>query len=182
MKGISPLSLFFLLAVVIFACSCSQAPVAGEGEKQADNEDVSPERIPVFANFDDMAYLFRQQTDSVYVINFWATWCKPCVAEMPYFQRLGEEMAGEKVKIILVSLDFEEHIESKLLPFLEKNKLPGEVLVLTDPNANEWIDKVSPEWGGAIPVTMVYKKDQSKFVSRAFSGYEELEAAVKSLL
>ncbi len=169
------LLLFFL---GIFMLNCHQSPQA----PQSSPAPLSLDQIPVFSDFEDMSPIFNQQTDSVYVVNFWATWCKPCIAEMPYFEQLEADMQGKKVKIVLVSLDFEEHLESKLLPFLEKNKMPGEVMVLTDPDANDWINKVHPDWGGAIPVTLVYKGDQRSFVNKAFANYEELRNTVSALL
>lgn len=176
-----PLSTLFFLAF----SGCSNDRTAGDAQKEAvagASEGLSSESIPVFDNFDDMAYVFSQSTDTVYVVNFWATWCKPCIAEMPYFERLAKSFSTEKMKIVLVSLDFKEQLETRLLPYLEKNEMPGEVMLLADPNANYWIDKVNPEWGGAIPVTLVYRGDRREFTGRAFASYEELERIVKSML
>ena len=64
----------------------------------------------------------EKQSDTLFVINFWATWCKPCVQEMPYFLEAEEKFGGEKFKLLLVSLDFKTDLESKLIPFLEKKK------------------------------------------------------------
>ncbi len=91
----------------------------------------------------------------VVLVDFWATWCKPCVKELPYFEALHENFKGEKIKVILVSLDFKKDVETKLIPFVEEHKLKSDVVALTDHKYNEWIDKVDPEWGGAIPVTVV---------------------------
>ena len=74
-------------------------------------------QIPVYENFEDLEPLFNRQTDTTYVINFWATWCKPCVEELPYFEQLFAEHKEEKLKVLLVSLDFPRQLESKLVPF-----------------------------------------------------------------
>jgi len=102
-----------------------------------------------------LAFIFQQKNDTTYVINFWATWCAPCVKELPYFEKLNQKYTDKKVKVILVSQDFSKQLEKKLKPFLEKNKLQSEVLVLIDPDANSWIDKVNPAWSGAIPATVI---------------------------
>ena len=138
--------------------------------------------IPVYENFADLEPLFHKQTDTTYVINFWATWCKPCVEELPYFEKLYNNHQSEKVKIVLVSLDFPKQLETKLIPFVEEHKLKSDVVALTDIDFNTWIDKVSPEWSGAIPVTVVYNAAERKFISEQFANYEELDAIVQSLL
>ncbi len=140
------------------------------------------EEIPVFHRFEEVEPLFQQEDDATYVINFWATWCKPCVEEMPYFERLHDAFPEEEVKVVLVSLDFEQQLESKLIPFLEKNKLRSDVLVLLDGNFNSWIDKVSSDWTGAIPVTLVYNANGRSVHNNQFASYEELENMVRGLL
>ena len=97
--------------------------------------------------------LMRGTADSLYVFNFWATWCAPCREEMPYLERVTEEYAGDKVRVFLVSVDEERFVESQLEPFVQKHKLRSTVLWLDGGNPNSWIDRVSPEWGGNIPVT-----------------------------
>ena len=47
-----------------------------------------------------------QNNDTLYVVNFWATWCKPCVAEMPYLEEAQKKFANNKVKVVFVSLNY----------------------------------------------------------------------------
>lgn len=114
------------------------------------------------------------QTDSVYVVNFWATWCQPCVKELPAFYEAAQKLKGEKVKFIMVSLDFKKTIDSKLIPFLSKNKVPGQIILLDDPDSNNWIPKVDAEWDGAIPVTLIFNKEKSTFVNTSFENTQDL--------
>ena len=124
----------------------------------------------------------QSKNDTTYVINFWATWCKPCVEELPYFIELYNNYQGEKVKLILVSLDFKKQIDKKLIPFIEKHNLQPEVVVLTDPDANSWIPKIADEWSGAIPATLVYNKNNRSFYEQSFESFEELNSILKSIL
>ena len=173
---------WILFAGILVWSSClggnSQNGVQSENEAARDGGSTGG--IPVYDSFDQLAPIFNKQNDTTYVINFWATWCKPCVAEMPYFERLHDDFAGRKLAVILVSLDFPDQIESKLIPFVEQQKLRSTVLALTDGNYNAWIDKVDPSWGGAIPVTILYNAEKRVFVDKAFSTYEELKAAVEA--
>ncbi|MCF8301921.1 MAG: TlpA family protein disulfide reductase [Bacteroidales bacterium] len=116
-------------------------------------------------DFDRFETYLHKKNDTTYVINFWATWCKPCVKEMPVFETVYEKYRNQKVKIILVSLDLPNQLESKVIPFIKKRNLKPEVLLLDDPDANAWINKVDPRWSGAIPATVVYnhKQDFRKF-------------------
>ncbi len=95
--------------------------------------------------------------DSVYVVNFWATWCKPCVEEMPLFIELDTKAKerGWKVKILLVSMDFIEDYDKKLLPFIEQHKVTPEVVLLDEVNANYFIPKIENDWSGTLPFTLV---------------------------
>jgi len=92
----------------------------------------------------------------LHVVNFWATWCPPCVTELPYFEKLSKAYKDDGVKFILVSLDFPSQIESRLIPFLETNKITTDVRVMTDLDYNSWIEKVDAGWQGNIPVTLFF--------------------------
>ncbi|WP_115124721.1 TlpA disulfide reductase family protein [Marinirhabdus gelatinilytica] len=133
-----------------------------------------------FAEF-ETRYLQQTSSTTTYVINFWATWCKPCVKELPYFEELNKNYKDNNVKVVLVSLDFPKHIEKQVIPFIKKHKLQSELLLLDDPDANSWIPKVSEQWSGAIPATIFVKGNQQKFYEQSFE-YTELETELKTIL
>lgn len=118
---------------------------------------------------------------STYVVNFWATWCLPCVKELPYFEELNKNYKDKNVKVILVSLDMPKKVESNLIPFIIKKKLQSQVIHLDDPDANAWIEKVSKNWSGSIPATVIYNAKESKFYEQSFT-YEQLETELKTIL
>jgi len=136
-------NLYIILVLLIGACfSCSEK--VNETSTEATPmvpkpfEAVTMEQIPVY-NFDQLEPLLSLKNDTTYIINFWATWCKPCVEELPYFEELNEYAFGKKMKVILVSLDFKKQFETKLIPFINEHKLRSEVVVLSDPDSNSWI-------------------------------------------
>lgn len=92
--------------------------------------------------------------DTTFVVNFWATWCGPCVKELPYFEQVEAKAAGTKTKVLLVSLDFSEQLESKVIPFVSDRGLKSEVMLLDEAKPNKWIPRVSTDWSGAIPATL----------------------------
>lgn len=122
---------------------------------------------------------FHANNDTTYIINFWATWCKPCVEELPHFEELYQHYKNEKVRLVLVSLDFEKELKTKLLPFIKEKNLQGEVVVLQQKGMDKWIDMVAPSWSGSIPATVIYKKDKRAFFEKMFT-YKELEEALLS--
>lgn len=174
------------IGILIGFTSCSSGAGTAEQTEEASTkiEETSNPNVgfPIYESFDQVASIFQQQSDTTYVINFWATWCKPCVKELPYFEALHENFKGEKLKVILVSLDFKKDIEPKLIPFVEEHKLKSDVIALTDHKYNDWIDLVDPEWGGAIPVTVVYNQEQREFVGESFANQEELFDLVQKML
>lgn len=131
----------------------------------------------VYDQFDDFQQevLLNYDPDTTYVINFWATWCRPCVQELPYFDSLHVKYEGQKVKVILVSLDAEDRIETNLRPFLARKNIQADVVVLTAGKQNDWIDLVDPRWSGAIPITLLIKGENKEFYEKSYHTFEELE-------
>lgn len=120
------------------------------------------------------------ENDTTYVINFWATWCVPCVKEMPYFQALHQKNQNQKIKVILVSLDFKKQIDTHLKPFIKKYNISADLVVMTDNKYNNWLHKIHPEWSGSIPATLIVNRKQRHFEEKEFDSYNELEDWVKS--
>lgn len=136
-----------------------------------------PVKVPVL-NFDQLEPYLHRQTDTLYFINFWATWCVPCREELPAIEAVAEKFKNDKLKVYLVSLDFPKQLETRLIPFIRENKLQSEVILLNDPDQNRWINMVDPSWSGEIPFTVIYNQNTRETHAKAFI-LEELESIIK---
>jgi len=138
--------------------------------KNEKKEPVVPENDQIeVVNFQQLETLLSEQKEEVLVVNFWATWCKPCVEEMPYFEEVHDSLGGDDLKVILVSLDFPGKLESQLIPFVKDRGIEPQVILLDDPHENDWIPKVDPTWSGAIPATLFIKQGKRKFFEKSFT-------------
>jgi len=142
---------------------------------------VFAQHIPVY-NFEEFEPTLHQENDTTYVINFWATWCIPCVKELPEFEKVNLKFQSQKFKMILVSLDFKSQIENTVIPFIKENKIQSEVVLLSDPNANSWINKVNKDWTGSIPVTIIYNKNFYFFREGTMNFNEINQIITKNLI
>jgi thiol-disulfide isomerase/thioredoxin len=137
-------------------------------------------QITVYEKFDDFEKAVIKEDENVYVINFWATWCAPCIKELPYFEQLHKE--NKKVKVILVSLDSRKDLEKKLIPFIARKKITAEVLLLSDKDYNAWLSKIDKDWSGAIPATLLIQGKKHLFAEREFENFTELNDYVNSFI
>lgn len=138
------------------------------------------QKIASFDKYEDLEKSIITNENTIYVINFWATWCAPCVKELPHFEKLNAE--NKNVKVILVSLDFKDQFETKLLPFLEKKNIKSEVVFLADKNYNDWLPKVDKDWSGSIPATWLVHGNKKLFAERDFENFAELNNYVNNFI
>jgi len=91
----------------------------------------------------DLLKRIDKTNDTVYIVNFWATWCVPCVPELPQLDSFALAHKNEKLKVLLVSLDFKEDLQKKVEPFLKKHHYSMECVLLDKVNGNDFIDKIN---------------------------------------
>ncbi len=126
----------------------------------------------------DLQRIMNSSCDTTYIVNFWATWCVPCVKEFPSFEKFAKQHKNENVKVVMVSLDFKKDYDQTLIPFIKKHAIEGDVYLLDEPDYNSWINKINLDWQGEIPVTFMFNnaKKQRIFYPRDFKP-DELEKA-----
>jgi thiol-disulfide isomerase/thioredoxin len=123
-----------------------------------------------------------ENEDTAYVLNFWATWCAPCVKELPDFEKINEEYKKRGVKVLLVSLDFKTDVDNgRLTKKIQELQLKSEVIWLNETNANHFVPKINESWGGAIPYTMIAFEKYTRYIEGSTS-YEFLKEEINELL
>jgi thiol-disulfide isomerase/thioredoxin len=115
--------------------------------------------------------MFNQPNDTTYIVNFFASWCAPCVRELPEFMAFAEAYKTEKVQVIYVSLDSKKDAKKKLGPLSIKHNLGQNVYLLDETNANNWINQIDTAWRGDIPATLFvnHQKHFSKLFAQSFT-------------
>jgi thiol-disulfide isomerase/thioredoxin len=141
---------------------------------------AQPRLIPL----DEGGYrtLLDSHRGKVVLVNFWATWCAPCRAEMPQLVKLSESLREKGLVFVTVSADEPEQ-EQDAGRFLEKVRVPGPSYIKRAKDDDRFISAIDPKWSGALPATFLYDRQGRK--ARSFFGevsMKELDAAVRKLL
>jgi thiol-disulfide isomerase/thioredoxin len=137
-------------------------------------------KVITFKELDSMTH---QNNDTTYIFNLWASWCKPCVAELPNFVKLDSVYSSKKVKVVFISMNFKKELETQLKPFVANHKIKQDVYLLSDPDANSWIDKLDKSWSGGIPASLIVNNRLKvrKFYEKDFT-FAELEEIINQII
>lgn len=187
---ISPLKLAKMLLVGGLALAATPAMAenqAPEGENspaeaaKATYEFPKPAQSRVIG-MEEALRIPKTHGSDLLIVNYWATWCGPCVEELPYFIRLSKEYKVENVRFIGYSLDFVEEIEGTVDPFLKEKGVPYANLVLeVDPNV--YVEKVYENWRGNVPATFFYDRE-GNLVGKVLDqiNYDDLDKLTSEIL
>ncbi|EON78422.1 thioredoxin, putative [Lunatimonas lonarensis] len=143
--------------------------IADPSENKADVKIIS------FSDFDGMT---KKASDKLVIYNFWATWCAPCVKEMPAFEKVNAE--DPNLELVFISLDDGRKPE-RVNTFIERRAIKSPVFLLNDVDFNSWIGKVNADWSGAIPATLFVKPDGSRFFHEGELNEDELKNLITKL-
>ncbi|MEO8768694.1 MAG: redoxin domain-containing protein [Ferruginibacter sp.] len=133
----------------------------------------------------DVQKLMDSNEDGILVINFWATFCKPCVAEIPSFISTVDKHKKDKVKLVLISLDLPSYYPEKIAAFAKKSNFNTNISWLEETNADYFCPRIDSSWSGSIPATLIINKKTGfrKFFEGQITEKEfedALTAAIKS--
>lgn len=165
----SSLRFFVLIASVLLAISC----VKGQQIKAVKITDV--EKI-------------ISESKSPLIVNMWATWCQPCVEEIPYFikevNRYNSTVTNldDSVQLLLVSLDFNYSFPDKIAAFAKKRNFTAPIVWLDETKADYFCPKFDPKWSGAIPATLfINNKTGYRFFVEEQMKEAAFDAALKEM-
>ena len=155
-----------LLIAFVFFLSCKES---------------SSQSIPKWKIGDLEEYIAK--SDTPVIVSFWATYCLPCIKEIPYFQEVVAKYKDNGVKLLLVSLDFEEAYPEKVSSFAHKRKFTSPIVWLDETNADYFCPKVDSKWSGVMPATLFInnKKGYRSFFEEEMPR-EKFEAELRKIL
>lgn len=165
---------FPVLLLVVLATACQNPQKQEQVQEQVQAKTVEVIKFP------QLQALIDAPGEQVKVINFWATWCRPCIKELPYFEALQKKHDPAALQVYLINLDDVEALQSKVVPFVEKRNMSSTIKLLDETDYNSFIDKVDPSWSGAIPATLIIAGDKRRFFEGELSA-DELQTIINEV-
>ena len=179
-------SLVWIVVIVAVSVMLVAAPYmarrAGLAKGPTHQPEIKGQQAPEFAleSLDGKTIRLSDFRGKAVLVNFWATWCRPCVEELPYFIKADTMLKGENTTFIFVSFDMASRVET-VNKFINKQKMPGtHVLVNVTNEMNEFIEKVDPKWEGVIPYTIVLTHEGRKNHDGSFASFRELWGFIRN--
>ncbi len=126
---------------------------------------------------------YIEKSDHPLIINFWATYCVPCIHEIPYFQTDAEKYKNDGVELMLVSLDLPDYYPARISSFVKKENFSASIVWLNETNADYFCPKIDKQWTGGIPSTLFInnKTHYRKFFERQLTE-PQVEENIKALI
>jgi thiol-disulfide isomerase/thioredoxin len=169
-----------LIIFLIFSSGCSKE----NDPRQQETDSVYLSEIPV-VDENWIQNKIENRNGKILFVNFWATWCVPCVEEFPDLVRIYNEHKNSDFEFLSISVDLPSEIETKVKPFLNEQSAEFPVVVVEEKRSDEIINLINPEWSGAVPATVIYdeKGIRREFISEAksFDAFHTSIERVKSL-
>jgi thiol-disulfide isomerase/thioredoxin len=131
-----------------------------------------------YASFNQLETEILKDQEHLVVLNFWATWCKSCVAELPEFEKIYTDLGAKGVRVILANLDLHSKVEPVVPAFIQKQQIQSRVVHIADQDANEYINRVDPAWSGALPATIIYYQGKKVWFFEGQTDFETIKSII----
>jgi thiol-disulfide isomerase/thioredoxin len=168
----------FLLFTILLSCQSKKDKVANHKNKSL----VDSPKVTLL-NEDSLENLLKVRNGKALFLNVWATWCIPCREEFPDIVRLSREYENKDIEFVGISADFPDEIESKIVPFLQNQKVDFKIFVQNFKHQEDLINRLNPDWRGALPATFLYnnKGELIKFMLGKQS-YQNFKQSIDTVL
>jgi thiol-disulfide isomerase/thioredoxin len=174
--------LLLLAGATLLFFNCTEQEKGEVPEKHVQVSGTSAEWQPEvrLLNENVLDSLLENRHGKKLLLNVWATWCVPCREEFPDLNRIAESYMNKGVEVVGISADYPDEITTKIVPFLEKQKVKFAIFVQDFDRQEDLINKLNPEWSGALPATFIY---DTQGTQQAFllgkQSYADFQAAIK---
>lgn len=137
----------------VFGCSTKWAEKEADAKKSLAKWDAEPVSVEPI-DLDAVAKLAKNDTKNLLVVNLWATWCGPCVAELPELVTINRMYRGRNFRMVTISLDDVAQREAAL-EVLKKNHVSSTNYILNSSDRDKFAEALDNEWPGPVPYTIV---------------------------
>lgn len=174
-----------IIVSAVFLCGAhggmvnTERPIAHQPNTEQSQVVVEPVRT---IDEKGLRKLIKTRNKKVLFLNIWATWCAPCVEEFPDLVKLSQHYNPNEVEIVAISADFPDEVDSKILPFLKKQKVSFKTYVAKFENQDSFINSLNKSWNGALPATFIYDaKGKQRFFTIGKSNFERFKNEIEKV-
>lgn len=159
--------------------------VSGQALNESDSGQAPPHSLPVveMIRLAELKQMIRSDSGNVVLVNAWASWCKPCLDEMPGLLKARRLYRGKAFRFILISADDPGNVETKARSALKKFGVDFTSYAIADSTQDAFITGMSEAWNGALPATFLYdRRGRLAEMKVGQRTYRQLREAVARLL
>ncbi len=143
---------------IFMLCGCASRDPRGARIERVGLFDDQQSAAPSVQELDiqGLQRLVHDRKGTILLLNFWATWCQPCIKELPDLIRLSKFYKGNELEVVGVSVDYPDETKSKIIPLLKEHRVPFKIYVAKFDKQDDFINAVDTSWNGAVPATFIY--------------------------
>jgi thiol-disulfide isomerase/thioredoxin len=163
-----------LILLLLNGCSSRNPGGSRNGKIEVSSERPSIVRSVELIDQKGLDKIIREREGKPLLLNIWATWCQPCVEEFPDLIKLAA--SDTLVEVVGISVDYPDELHTKVLPFLEKLKVPFKIYIAKFDKQEDFIAALDSTWNGAVPATFFYNgKGRKQFAFIGQGTFEQFE-------
>ena len=167
-----------LLFSLLIATACRGTNDRGERAQSISKSVLSVDPIDEAG----LKKLIRERNGRILLLNIWATWCAPCVAEFPDLAKLSQAYDSTGVEVVAISADYPDEVDTKIIPFLKKMNVPFPVYVAQFKHQEDFINGVNRSWSGALPASLIYDSHgKERFFHVGQQSYDDFKHEVDKI-